>query len=120
MTLGKEISFCTTCMGRLEFLKKTLRYNLNIISQHNNCELVLLDYNSNDGLGDWVRDNFKNELANSLLVYYRTSEPRYFHMSHAKNLSHRLGEGKILCNLDADNYLGGVMKIMICLINVRY
>jgi hypothetical protein len=92
-------------MGRIDFLMKTLMYNLNLISKYEGCELVLLDYNSKDGLEDWIRDNFSSYIHSGVLVYCKTTEPQHFHMSHAKNLVHRLASGDILCNLDADNFL---------------
>lgn len=101
-----KISFCITCMNRLQHLKKTLRRNIKHNSDYPNLEFILLDYNSNDGLQKWVFKNFKKELLAGTLVYYRTTEPQYFHMANAKNISHLLASGNIVCNLDADNYTG--------------
>ena len=42
------ISFCTVCKGRLWQLKQTIFHNLNQLES--DCELVLLDYQSPDGL----------------------------------------------------------------------
>ena len=92
-------------MGRIDFLKKTLLHNLKLISKYPECEIVLLDYNSKDGLKQWIYNNYLRYISDGLLVYCHTTEPETFHMSHAKNLSHRLGSGEILCNLDADNFL---------------
>lgn len=101
-----KISLCITCMNRLDHLKKTLGKNIKNNADYLNLEFVLLDYNSNDGLQDWVLNNFRKELAEDRLVYYRTDEPKYFQMSRAKNISHTLASGNIVCNLDADNYTG--------------
>lgn len=101
-----RISFCITCMNRLPHLKKTLRKNIRHNFDYPNLEFILLDYNSNDGLQKWVFKNFKRELANNTLVYYRTTEPQYIHLAYAKNISHLLASGDIVCNLDADNYTG--------------
>jgi len=92
-------------MGRIHFLMKTLPHNLKLLSNYDSCELVLLDYNSKDGLEDWIKNNFQREISSGLLVYVKTTQPEHFHMSHAKNLVHRLASGKVLCNLDADNFL---------------
>jgi hypothetical protein len=70
---------------------------------------VLLDYNSQDGLAEWVRKECGWMIARGELVYYRFTEPGPFRMAHAKNLAHRLGmrEGAdVLVNLDADNFVG--------------
>lgn len=101
-----KISFCITCMDRLPHLKKTLKKNLKNNANYPNVEFVLLDYNSKDGLQEWVLENFKNELKNGRLAYYQTKEPEYFHMAKAKNIAHQLATGDIVCNLDADNYTG--------------
>jgi hypothetical protein len=98
-----SISFCTTCMGRLEYLKQTLPENIEVASKFDNIEFVLLDYNSNDGLEEWVADNMMRHIESGLLAYYRNDEPEHFDMSHAKNMSHRLASKEIVCNLDADN-----------------
>jgi hypothetical protein len=101
-----KISFCITCMNRTGHLKKTLRKNIKYNLQYPNLEFVLLDYNSADGLKDWVLKNFKKELDSGLLAYYRTEKPKHFHMANAKNIAHYLASGDIVCNLDADNFTG--------------
>lgn len=101
-----KISFCITSMNRLGHLKKTLRKNIEFNSAYPNLEFVLIDYNSADGLQEWIFKNFKNELDSGLLVYYRTEKPEHFHMANAKNIAHYLATGDIVCNLDADNFTG--------------
>ncbi|MBW2992378.1 glycosyltransferase family 2 protein [Candidatus Woesearchaeota archaeon] len=101
----KKISFCIPCMGRLEHLKKTLPKNIENNMRYPHIEFVLLDYNSQDGLEEWVKKNMLAYIKKGILVYYKTFDPKRFHMSHAKNMTHRLATGDILCNLDADNFL---------------
>lgn len=101
-----KISFCITCMNRLDHLKKTLRKNIKQNSDYPNLEFVLLDYNSADDLQNWVFKNFKSEMKSGRLVYYKTTKPKYFQMANAKNISHSLATGDIVCNLDADNFTG--------------
>ena len=98
-----KISYCTTCMGRLHHLKETLPQNLEA-HRGFNVEFVLLDYNSKDGLKEWVQKEVSAEIQNGRLAYYRTEEPEHFHRAHAKNVAHRLAKNEIVCNLDADNY----------------
>jgi hypothetical protein len=38
------------------------------------------------------------------LVFYRTEEPKYFDMSHSRNVAFKVATGEIVNNLDADNY----------------
>jgi len=101
-----RISFCVTCMNRSEHIKKTLKKNMIDNSEYPDLEFVLLDYNSSDDLQEWVFQNFKDELEIGRLIYYQTKTPKYFHMANAKNIAHNIATGDIVCNLDADNFLG--------------
>ena len=103
-----RVAFCTTCKGRLVHLRRTLPTNLEHCSSAQ-CVHVLLDYNSRDGLADWVRSEMQEHLQSGRLVYYRFTEPVPFQMARAKNMAHRLGirEGaSVLVNMDADNFAG--------------
>lgn len=98
-----KISFCITCMDRLCHLEKTLIKNIKNNTAYPNVEFVLLDYNSRDGLKEWVDKNCKEYLNSGILKYHRIEWPEKFHMSNAKNISHTLATGDVLCGLDADN-----------------
>ena len=100
-----NLSFCTTCMGRLHHLRKTLPENLQLVDRLDGVNIVLINYSSPDGIDDWVRSEMGKYVDRGKLEYYRVSGYKLFHMSHAKNLSHLLGGG-IVCNLDADNFIG--------------
>jgi predicted glycosyltransferase involved in capsule biosynthesis len=100
------LSFCTTCMDRLHHLKYTLPTNIEVADWlYPEVEFILVDYNSQDGLEAWVKGSMHQYLECGILKYYKTNEPEYFQMSHAKNTAHKLASGDILCNLDADNFL---------------
>ena len=99
-----KISFCTTCMGRLYNLKETLLKNIENNKDYSNLEFVILDYNSNDGLGEWVKQNIMEYIESGRVVYYRTDEPEYFSMSHSRNIAFKVATGDIVNNLDSDNY----------------
>ena len=99
------LSFCIVCMNRIEHIKLTLEQNI-LENQLPGVEFVLLDYNSTDGLEEWVRCNMKEYLDNHILVYYKELHARKFHRTHSRNMVMKLAEGEIVCNLDADNYLG--------------
>jgi glycosyltransferase involved in cell wall biosynthesis len=91
-------------MNRLAHLQKTLPQNLLDCSDYPNTEFVILDYNSSDGLENWINQNlysWKNKVA-----YYKTTEPQSYARSHSRNMVFSLANGDILCNLDADNYVG--------------
>lgn len=108
-----KVSFCTTCMGRTHHLKQTLPKNIrqNLPRAHSNdpdVEFVVVDYNSKDGLEEWIKSDpeMVEYIQKGILIYARTSEPKTFRAAHAKNMAHRLATGDVLCNTDADNFLG--------------
>ena len=102
-----ELSFCITCMNRLDQISKTLLTNL----KHNNnqnVEFILVDFNSSDGLKKYILENndFKKYLDTKQLKYYFTDKLLFWHASIAKNTAHNFATGKIIVNLDCDNYIG--------------
>ena len=99
-----KISFCTTCMDRLYNLKETLPKNIKDNREYPYLEFVVLDYNSQDGLGQWMKDNMMEYIKSGRLSYYRTEEPKYFSMAHSRNIAFKVATGEIVNNLDADNY----------------
>jgi len=101
-----KISFCITCKNRSNHLKKTILRNIKDNQSYPFVEFVILDYNSEDDLEKWVFKNLREYLKNNKVVYYQTKIPKYFHMSKAKNIAHRVASGDIVCNLDADNFTG--------------
>src|SRR6266850_919968 len=101
-----RISFCTTSRNRLHHVRETLPQNIADNRDYPNLEFVLLDYNSEDGLGDWVRQELGDEIASGRLSYYLAPQPTHFHATHSRNMSIRLASGDIVCVVDADNYTG--------------
>jgi hypothetical protein len=109
MPLQPAIAFCTTCKGRLQHLERTLPQNIADNTGYENLKFIVLDYNSQDGLADWMSQQCATEIQNGRVAFYRFLEPTPFRMAHAKNLAHRLGileSADILVNLDADNFTG--------------
>lgn len=116
------LSFCITCKGRLHHLKHTLPVNIGVVEDcFPGCDIVLLDYDSPDGLEEWVAKHMQKYLHLGVLKYYRSVKPqKYFCRCHAKNVVHRLAQGEYLCNLDADNFLSyELMDETLSLINDR-
>ncbi len=112
-----RISFCITCMGRVHHLKETLPQNIrdNPKSDGLDVEFIVLNYNSQDDLHDWITTDLEmaKHIESGLIKYGRTTEPEFFHMSHAKNMAHRMASGDVICNLDADNFTGkGFAKLI--------
>jgi hypothetical protein len=100
-----KISYCTTCKGRAHHVQETLIANLAAEADNDNVEFVLLDYESNDGLEQWVRERLSAEIERGRVVYARHAPAPHFKMAHAKNMSHRLASGDILVNVDGDNII---------------
>jgi len=102
-----RISLCTTCMDRLETLRRCLTQNVADNADYPNLEFVVLDYNSRrDDVWGWLSKTFPNELESGRVVYYRTDEPKFYSMTHSRNLAFRLASGTVVNNLDADNFTG--------------
>ena len=101
-----KISFCITCRDRAFHIKQTLEKNIIDNLDYDNLEFVLLDYNSEDDLQEFVFSKLKKYIDSGILKYYKTNLPTSFNMANAKNNAHYLAIGDIVCNLDADNYTG--------------
>jgi len=92
-------------MNYTKYLKQVYLHNL-IVARDYNCDFVLVNYNSEDDIDSWIRGkDFQQFLLSKKLLYYYTDEPSFWRGSHAVNVAHRLGDGDVLCNLDADNFL---------------
>jgi len=103
----QTLSFCITCKNRFNQISKTLKKNLDDNRLFKDIiEFILVDFGSNDGLFEWIGNNFKEDLQSGYLKYYYTNELQYWHASIAKNTSHLLANNDILVNLDCDNYTG--------------
>ncbi len=101
------LSFCITCKNRLWQIRETLPKNLmDNIQNKDKIEFILVDFASDDGLQQWVLDNFVKEIEEGYLKYFFTKQLPYWHVSIAKNTSHILAKNNILVNLDCDNYTG--------------
>ena len=102
----KKIGFCITCMNRTHHLKETLIKNIEDNYFPDDVEFVLLDYNSSDDLEEWVRGYLTHYIDIGILAYYKICTPTTYMRSHSRNIAFRLSDAKIVCNLDADNFLG--------------
>jgi hypothetical protein len=72
---------------------------------YKNREFILLNYNSKDEIDDWAKENLSDFIKLGLISYYKTEDPKYWIAAHAKNISQKLANGDLLCNLDCDNFL---------------
>lgn len=104
----KTISFCTTCKGRLWQLEQTLVKNVSILDK--GCELVILDYQSPDGLKEHLEENYKEYLEDGRIKYFKLLNNYNFNCAYAKNVVHRLATGDVLFSLDADGFITESLK----------
>ena len=101
-----KISFCTVCMNRLVHLRETLLKNIQDNLDYPNLEFIVLDYNSKDGMENWGLANLSPYIESGLVKYYKTYDPKFFALSHSKNIALKLATGDILCMIDSDNFAG--------------
>lgn len=101
------VSFCITTKNRLEQIKETLPKNLsdNVIDK-DRIEFVLVDFGSDEDVTGWIQQEFRQELASGYLKFFTCDQLGRWHAPRAKNTAHRLSSGKILVNLDGDNFTG--------------
>lgn len=100
----RPISLVTRCMNRLRDLKITLPKNIEDNLDYGPLQHVIVDYNSEDGLCNWVKATMMRHIESGRLVFYRTNEPKFFQPNHAQNVTFRAAEGELVANVDSDNF----------------
>ena len=98
------LSYCISIMNRLHQIEKTLRVNID--NSTDKSEFIIVDYNSNDGLKEYIYNYFEDEILNGKLKYLYTDKIKFWHASICKNTTHMKANGKYLVNLDCDNFIG--------------
>lgn len=69
-------------------------------------EIILLNYNSQDDMEEWVKTHLAAYIESGKVMYYKTRQPKVFNHSHSKNMAFRLATGDIVCNINADVFVG--------------
>lgn len=105
MRARPTLCFFTVVMNRLHHLRETLPVNLQN-NTDNGTRFLILDYNSNDGLQEYIVDTFNKELREGKLEYHRYAHAKYFSHSHSRNLAVKITQADLVCNVDADNFTG--------------
>lgn len=100
----RKVSLCTTCMNRTYDLKKTFLRNLADNIEYPNVEFVLLNYNSQDDMDEWVKKYLMGWIEDGIISYFKTIEPEFYDMGHSRNVAFKAAAGDIVNNIDADNY----------------
>lgn len=95
-----KISMAIMCGNRLSSLKISLPYMIKTCQKSLPSEIAIVDYNSKDGLEDWLKTV---EFPEGVEYKYRKYTGReYFHMAHAKNLAALNSTGDYIICADAD------------------
>lgn len=101
-----KVSFITRCMNRLEHIKETYLFNIDIAIQSGlDFEFVLLDWSSTDGLQEWIKLNLSSYIKKDIVKVITVKDQNIFHRSKTLNILGKSCDGELICNLDADNYL---------------
>lgn len=104
-----QVSYCTTCHGRLWQLKQTLDHNL-AFTQTGSIELCVLAYNDTETYL-YLREHYGEYIADGRLRVINWHEDKVFNdgsrwsCGYVKHLAHLMGRGDALFNLDADNLI---------------
>lgn len=102
----KHVTFGTSCMGRLEHLQEFYINNIKTGLQVDpKTTFTLLNYNSKDGMHEWVMSELREYISKGVVKYIRTQKPSSFVQAHTKNITMKNSNNDIVCNLDADNKL---------------
>lgn len=93
------ISFCIPVHNRTYDLKQTMPYLIRATETYPPVEVVILDYNSPDDLGEYVKT-----VKSDSLTYRKYTGRDYYHMAHARNLSVMASSGEYIVTMSADIY----------------
>jgi GT2 family glycosyltransferase len=98
------ISFCIPNMNRTHDLRKTLPYAIVAANESPPVEILVLDYDSKDGLVQFLQETSDNEFleTGNVLTYAKSAPHEYFSISHARNCAAKASKGDYLAILDAD------------------
>jgi len=99
-----KISFCFNVMGRLKELKATLLKNIKDNIEYPYFEVVLLNYDGDSSMDDYIVNECMSYIESGVLNYYKNLEPApYYKMCHSRNITGKLATGDIVSFIDANN-----------------
>ena len=88
-----KISFCTSCTKRLHHIKETFINNLEKNIDYGEVEFVLLNWNSRDGMDDWVIGNLQKYIDSGVVKYLHSKKAKKFEMARTKNVTAKNASG---------------------------
>eukprot|EP00397_Hematodinium_sp_SG-2012_P003096 GEMP01003104.1.p1 GENE.GEMP01003104.1~~GEMP01003104.1.p1 ORF type:complete len:1209 (+),score=254.45 GEMP01003104.1:82-3708(+) len=105
-----KIGFCTSVLNRRSQVELALPISLANMWKHRQwAQFYIVDFDSTDGVSDYIKTNFPDAIRAGLLKLYHTRDMQHFHASVCKNTAHRMAiedACDIVVNLDADNIVG--------------
>ncbi len=105
-----KVGYCTTAYNRLESIKNTLPINLK--QKKSDEQLVIVDYSSTDGLNEYIKDNFIEYINSGDLKFITINKEPFYHCPIAKNVAHYYCDAEYLVNLDSDNVITDMRKVI--------
>jgi len=99
------ISICIPVMNRLDDLRQIMPELIQNANRFAPVEIVILDYNSSDGLGEYIaelQEDWRALVGGSCLTYRRYEGRDTYHMAHARNLSVKASSGEYIIVSSAD------------------
>jgi hypothetical protein len=94
-------------MGRASDLKRTLLANNTANRDYGRVEFVVLNYNSQDDMHDFMLSSVvAPHIESGIVRYLRTTSPRHYSFPHSRNIAVRHASGDLVVNVDADNFTG--------------
>lgn len=103
----ENLACCTAIMNRLPQFAQVFEANLDTMRQHPDCEWVILDYGSSDGLAQFL---LSRQLPENVRPF--RAEASRWHASIAKNLGIDCSEASLVMTLDADNRIGSAPALV--------
>ena len=98
------ISVCIPCMGRTHDLRVTMPHIIEAANASPPVEIMVLDYNSQDGLGEYIEQVRAGQtlIDANTLSYSRYTGRDYYHMAHAWNLCVKTTFGEYIVIMGTD------------------
>jgi len=102
-----RISVCIPCMNRTHDLEQIMPSLIQAANNSPPIEIVILDYNSQDRLAEFMQETALAELLtdSNELTYRKYTGRDYYHMAHARNLSALASSGDYILISSADVYM---------------
>ena len=99
------ITLATCCRNRADHVKTTLPKNIKT-SNFPYVRFMLVNYNSQDDLDEWAREELIEHIESGRLLYIHEKTADRFKHAHARNVAVRCCQTEVFCNVDADNFTG--------------